>query len=45
MGGFQMTMLGVLGEYLWRTLEESRQRPKYFVEAASNGLTEEGDTG
>jgi len=36
MGGFQMTMLGVLGEYLWRTLEESRQRPKYFVEASGN---------
>ncbi len=36
MGGFQMTMLGVLGEYLWRTLEESRQRPKYFVESAGN---------
>ena len=36
MGGFQMTMLGVLGEYLWRTLEESRQRPKYFVEASSD---------
>jgi polyisoprenyl-phosphate glycosyltransferase len=36
MGGFQMTMLGVLGEYLWRTLEESRQRPKYFIESAGN---------
>ncbi len=35
MGGFQMTMLGVLGEYLWRTLEESRQRPKYFVESGT----------
>ena len=36
MGGFQMTMLGVLGEYLWRTLEESRQRPKFFIEASSD---------
>jgi dolichol-phosphate mannosyltransferase len=27
-----MTMLGVLGEYLWRNLEESRPRPLYFVE-------------
>ena len=28
--GIQMTMLGVLGEYLWRTLDEARHRP-YFV--------------
>lgn len=32
LGGIQMTMLGVLGEYLWRTLEEARRRPAYFVE-------------
>lgn len=30
--GTMMTMLGVLGEYLWRNLEESRPRPLYFVE-------------
>jgi polyisoprenyl-phosphate glycosyltransferase len=30
--GVQMLMLGVLGEYLWRTYEESRQRPRYIVE-------------
>lgn len=43
MGGFQMTMLGVLGEYLWRTLEESRQRPKYFIEEASESSGADGD--
>lgn len=32
LGGFQMIMLGVLGEYLWRTLEQARRRPRYFVE-------------
>lgn len=32
LGGFQMIMLGVLGEYLWRTLEQARQRPRYFIE-------------
>ena len=32
MGGVQMIMLGVLGEYLWRTYDESRKRPKYIVE-------------
>jgi glycosyltransferase involved in cell wall biosynthesis len=31
-GGIQMTMLGVIGEYLWRTLEESRRRPQFFLE-------------
>jgi glycosyltransferase involved in cell wall biosynthesis len=34
-GGIQMIMLGVLGEYLWRTLEEARHRPSYFVERSS----------
>jgi len=31
-GGIQMMMLGVLGEYLWRSLGESRQRPLYIIE-------------
>jgi dolichol-phosphate mannosyltransferase len=35
MGGIQMIMLGVLGEYLWRTLDEARHRPRYFVEDPS----------
>ncbi len=34
LGGIQMIMLGVLGEYLWRTLEETRRRPLYFIEDA-----------
>lgn len=32
LGGIQMLMIGVLGEYLWRNLEESRKRPLYFIE-------------
>lgn len=32
MGGVQMIMLGVLGEYLWRNLEESRKRPLFLLE-------------
>ena len=35
MGGVQMMMLGVLGEYLWRTLEAARHRPTYFLEETS----------
>lgn len=36
-GGIQMLMLGVLGEYLWRTLDEARRRPRYLVEADTAG--------
>lgn len=32
LGGIQMMMLGIAGEYIWRNLEESRQRPLYFIE-------------
>jgi len=34
LGGIQMVMLGVLGEYLWRALDEARRRPRYIIEAA-----------
>lgn len=30
--GVQMTMLGVLGEYLWRTLDEVRHRPPFIID-------------
>lgn len=30
--GMQMTMLGILGEYLWRTLDETRKRPPYVID-------------
>lgn len=32
LGGLQMLMLGVLGEYLWRTLDEARRRPRALIE-------------
>lgn len=31
LGGMQLTMLGVLGEYVWRTSEQVRRRPLYIV--------------
>jgi polyisoprenyl-phosphate glycosyltransferase len=30
-----MVMMGVLGEYLWRALDESRRRPRYLIEATT----------
>ncbi|MGB2706357.1 MAG: glycosyltransferase family 2 protein [Candidatus Omnitrophota bacterium] len=35
LGGIQLTMLGVIGEYLWRNLDESRNRPLFFIEKRS----------
>lgn len=35
MGGIQMIMLGVIGEYLWKNLDETRKRPLYFIEKTS----------
>jgi len=32
-GGLILIMLGVVGEYVWRALDESRRRPRYLVEA------------
>ena len=34
-----LVMLGILGEYLWRTFDEARGRPRYIVEeyVTSNG--------
>lgn len=29
---FQMIMMGLLGEYLWRNLDETRKRPLYVIE-------------
>jgi len=30
--GIQMIMVGILGEYLWRTLDASRKRPTYVID-------------
>ena len=31
-GGLQMVMLGVVGEYLWRVLDEVRGRPPFVID-------------
>jgi len=30
--GVQMLMIGILGEYLWRNLDETRRRPRFIIE-------------
>jgi dolichol-phosphate mannosyltransferase len=35
-GGAQMIMMGVLGEYLWRALDESRRRPRFLIESTTS---------
>lgn len=42
-GGMQMIMLGIIGEYLWRTLEQSRKRPLYFIEESSEEQAKENN--
>jgi polyisoprenyl-phosphate glycosyltransferase len=32
LGGLQMLFLGIMGEYIWRTLSQARNRPKYVIE-------------
>jgi len=36
LSGFQILMLGVIGEYVWRTLSQARDRPKYIIEEIFN---------
>lgn len=31
LGGLQLVVLGVLGEYLWRVAEQARERPRFFL--------------
>ncbi len=42
LGGMQLTAIGILGEYLGRVFNETKQRPLYFVNAF---YSSRGDTG
>jgi len=33
--GLQWMMMGVLGEYLWRALDEARRRPRFIIERST----------
>ena len=37
LGGIQLLILGILGEYLWRAFDQVRGRPYYIVEERSGG--------
>jgi polyisoprenyl-phosphate glycosyltransferase len=37
LGGIQLLMLGIFGEYLWRTLDETKRRPLYVVDRVVEG--------
>lgn len=38
LGGIQMLMVGILGEYVWRALDEARRRPRYVIEESTREL-------
>jgi len=36
LGGLQLIMLGILGEYIWRGVDEARNRPLYLISEKLN---------
>jgi hypothetical protein len=45
LGGLQLLVTGMIGEYIWRGLDESRARPLYIVAEMANGNAEPGGPG
>ncbi|MEF9919512.1 MAG: glycosyltransferase family 2 protein [Erysipelotrichaceae bacterium] len=41
LAGVQMVMLGIIGEYMWRNLDETRKRPLYIIESVIEGKDNE----
>jgi polyisoprenyl-phosphate glycosyltransferase len=40
-GGAQMIMIGILGEYLWRNLDETRKRPRFIISTVTDAPEKE----
>src|SRR5262249_1165270 len=40
LGGLNLTLLGLIGEYVWVTLSESKDRPVYIVRDVLNGAAD-----
>jgi glycosyltransferase involved in cell wall biosynthesis len=38
LGGAQLLALGIIGEYVWRALDEARRRPAFLVEAVAGAV-------
>lgn len=38
--GVGLVMLGMVGEYVWRALDEARQRPRYIIEARTTPVAD-----
>jgi dolichol-phosphate mannosyltransferase len=43
LGGVQLVMLGVIGEYIWRNSDETRKRPAFVIELELNEETNSKD--
>jgi dolichol-phosphate mannosyltransferase len=41
--GLQMTLLGILGEYVWRTVDETRKRPLFVIDTIYPASSAEQD--
>jgi len=37
LGGIQLLSFGVVGEYIAKLYEETKKRPRYFIEKSSTG--------
>ena len=35
--GMMMTMTGLIGEYIWRALDASRNRPPFIIDVVKEG--------
>ena len=36
--GMMMTMIGIIGEYIWRALDASRNRPPFIIDTIKTGV-------